>query len=152
MKLKNRITAIVFFSILVFCTDAHSVCSITTTAVTFPNYDIFAPLDTDGTGTISVSCDVKTDVTLAIGVSLHSSSFNPRQMKHSSISYFLNYNLSTKNNRTTIWGDGTGGTGTVLVRVPKNVARNIKVYGRIPALQSVASGVYSDSLVVTFTP
>lgn len=152
MKLKNRLTAVVFFNILVFFTDAHSACTVTTTAVTFPNYDTFAAVDTDGGGTISVSCDVKTGVTLAIGVSLHSSNFIPRQMKHASISDLLNYNIFTKGNRTTVWGDGTGGTGTILINVPKNVARNVKVSGRIPALQNVAAGVYSDSLIVTFTP
>ena len=152
MKLKNRLATLVFFSILAFNSDAHSVCTVTTTAVTFPNYDIFATVDTDGSGTISVSCDVKTNVTIAIGVSFHSSSFNPRQMKHASLSDLLNYNVFTKGNRATVWGDGTGGTGTILINVPKNVARNVKVSGRIPALQNVAAGVYSDSLIVTCTP
>ena len=152
MKLKNKLASVVLFTLLAFYTDAHSVCTVTATAVTFPPYDIFAATDTDSTGVISVSCDVRTNVTLEIGVSLHSSGFNPRQMKHSSLPDLLNYNLFTKNNRTTIWGDATGGTDTILTRVPNNGSKNVTVYGRIPALQSVAAGSYSDSLIVTFTP
>ncbi len=68
----------------------------------------------------------------------------------------LNYNLFTDTARSVIWGDGLGGTGlasgsfTVGPGVG-NGSRQVvhPVYGRIPALQDVLDGAYTDTIIVT---
>ena len=65
----------------------------------------------------------------------------------------LNYNLYRDAARTTIWGDGSGGTSffqvSVLPLLP--TSGTVTVYGRIPALQDAHTGSYSDSIVATIT-
>lgn len=62
----------------------------------------------------------------------------------------LNYNLYTAANRAVIWGDAT--SGTVKVNGTGNgVVVNYGVYGRIPALQNVHAGSYSDIIIVELT-
>ncbi len=66
----------------------------------------------------------------------------------------LNYNLYTQVGHTTIWGNGTAGTGTVsdnylLILGPN--ARNYTIYGLLPALQTVPAGAYTDAITVTVT-
>jgi len=62
----------------------------------------------------------------------------------------LNYNLYLDAARTTIWGDGTGGTQNFFVRNPTNNQDvSIPLYGRIPAGQSTSAGNYSNTLTVT---
>jgi spore coat protein U-like protein len=63
----------------------------------------------------------------------------------------LYYNLYLDPGRSTVWGDGTGGTGQYSVSKTKNdwLNLNIPVYGRVPPAQDVAPGSYSDLIVVT---
>ena len=62
----------------------------------------------------------------------------------------LNYNLYTDANRAVVWGDATSGTVTVNgTGIGVNV--NHAVYGRIPALQNVNAGSYSDIIIVELT-
>jgi spore coat protein U domain-containing protein, fimbrial subunit CupE1/2/3/6 len=126
---------------------------VTTTPVGFGNYDTAATTPLDTTGSIAISCD-KTQgppptVTISISVSSNSGVFIPRQMKHFSRPDVLNYNLYTKQNRTTVWGDGTGGTSVVLVPGTQN--RKVTIYATVPPQQNVRAGLYSDMLTVTIT-
>jgi spore coat protein U-like protein len=62
----------------------------------------------------------------------------------------LNYKLYTAANRAVIWGDATSDTVTVNgTGIGVNV--NHAVYGRIPALQNVHAGSYSDIIIVALT-
>lgn len=74
----------------------------------------------------------------------------------------LNYNLYTTAARTSVWGNGSGGTVTVpayaagSVRLSGRQTRefdhpNLTIHGRIPADQGVPAGVYVDTIVVTMT-
>jgi len=151
----NRINAVLLFHLLVFilATSAFADCSVTTTPVSFGNYDTAVPTPLDSTGSINISCD-KTQgpppsVTVSISVSSNSGVFIPRQMKHFSRSDVLNYNLYTKQNRTTVWGDGSGGTSSVQVQGTNQ--RKVTIYATIPPQQNVHSGLYTDTLTVTIT-
>jgi spore coat protein U-like protein len=63
----------------------------------------------------------------------------------------LNYSLYTNAARTTVWGDGSGGTSTVS-NTGSGVAQNFTVYARVPLGQtSVATGAYADTVQVTVT-
>jgi len=126
-------------------------CSVTTTPVVFGNYDTFTAIPLDTTGSITVSCDKSQGPPLPVTISISASStsgvFIPRQMKHSSKPDVLNYNLYTKQNRTTVWGDGTGGTSVVVIQGAQQ--RKETIYATIPPQQNVRGGFYTDNLTVT---
>jgi spore coat protein U-like protein len=60
----------------------------------------------------------------------------------------LNYGLFTNGARTSAWGDGTGGTTTVLRLVFTGLEFTQQVYGRIPPAQNVPVGAYTDQLIL----
>ena len=62
----------------------------------------------------------------------------------------LSYTLYTDSGRATVWGDGTGGS-TLFNGTGTGVAQAIPVFGRIPSGQTVPTGAYSDTIVVTLT-
>ncbi len=144
---------IIFFILLTLTGQATAACNISTLPINFGNYDIFSTVPLDSTTTIAVSCDQQPPhrVDLAIGPSTYSGGFTPRQMKHLSGTDLLDYNLYTKANRTTIWGDGSSTTSTLNKKVNRNKMWNAVVYGRIPALQDISAGQYNDTLLVTIT-
>lgn len=150
--MKWLINVALFISLLLITTDTNAACTISITGILFGNYDTFVATPLDTTGTITVNCDTvpPVDVIISISASSNSGIFNPRQMKHSARPDLLNYNLYTKQNRTTVWGDGSGGTSTVEVKGTRN--RKLTVYGSIPPRQNVPAGSYSDLLTVTISP
>jgi spore coat protein U-like protein len=134
---------------------AHAACRVTTTGINFGAYDVFAAVPRDSAGTVIVACDRNppTDVTISIGPSSTSGGFQPRQMRHAVQADRMNYNLFTTASVTTVWGDGSAGTSTVLLtKVNKNRPVTTTIYGRIPPAQNVSVGTYSDSVTVTITP
>jgi spore coat protein U-like protein len=125
-------------------------CTISTTSVNFGSYNVFTGSATDSTGTITLDCNGSAHdiiVTLSKGAS---SGFNPRTMLKGAEA--LSYNLYRDAARTSIWGDGSGGTLTYTNANPPNAPFNVTVYGRVPAGQDVSAGVYSDtvSAVINF--
>ena len=140
---------------LILGSSAHAACRVTTTGINFGAYDVFAAVPSDTAGTVTVACDRNppTDVTISIGASPTSGGFNPRQMRGTSGTDRLNYNLYTSSSMSTVWGDGSAGTSTVLLRkVNRNRPETATIYGRIPPGQNVSVGAYFDSVTVTITP
>ena len=121
-------------------------CTISVTSVAFGSYNVFTTTPTDSTGTITYECNSRAS-NISISLSDGSSStFNPRTLRKGS--EVLNYNLFTNAARTTIWGDGTGGTAVYSQgNPPNNQNVNLTVYGRIPAQQDVSAGNYSDTVL-----
>lgn len=129
-------------------------CNVDATGVAFGVYNPTSSSPTDATGNVHVHCTVilvgvlsQTNISLNTG---GSGSFAPRKM--SSGANQLNYNLYKEANRTSVWGDGTGGTGiwtdnTLIAVLGTNIDHTI--YGSIPAGQYVAAGSYSDTITVT---
>jgi spore coat protein U-like protein len=64
--------------------------------------------------------------------------------------YTINYNLYTTVGNTNIWGDGTGGTVTVS-GIGLGINQANTVFGTMPAAQSAATAVYSDTITATIT-
>jgi spore coat protein U-like protein len=68
----------------------------------------------------------------------------------------LSYNLYFDAAYTQIRGNGTGGsqqggaTFTLTPSAPTGSTTSV-IYGRIPALQDVAAGSYTDTIIVTVT-
>jgi spore coat protein U-like protein len=117
--------------------------------VTFGAYNVFNPAPTDSTGTITYTCiTVATPITIDLSKG-NASSYAMRQMRQGA-SYTLDYNLFLEATRTTIWGDGTGGSsryGPVMPPLASQVT--VTVYGRIPARQNARVGSFTDTITVT---
>ncbi|MGH8308038.1 MAG: Csu type fimbrial protein, partial [Gammaproteobacteria bacterium] len=113
------------------------------------NYNPFAAGPRNRTGRITVTCNGNGTLTVALSTG-QSGSYNPRYMISGTTTDHLDYNLYTNPARTIIFGDGTGGTQTVSKRFKNNSVR-VNVYGQIPALENIAQGSYTDSIVATVT-
>jgi spore coat protein U-like protein len=128
---------------------ADAACTISATGVNFGTYDVFSSTPDDSTGTITYRCgssDHHITVTLSRG---SSGTFSPRRMNQAGGEQ-LAYNVFTDATRTTIWGDGSGGTSVYSeTNPPNNQDVVLTLYGRIPALQDVSVGSYADTLVAT---
>lgn len=149
MRRRLVAAAVALGVILALAGPAHAACTISTSPLTFGIYNVFASTPLDSTGSLTYRCTLPS---ILIRVSLDrggAPTFNPRRMLKGSEP--LAYNLYLNAARTTIWGDGTGGTQQLRDVIPPNLGRNIVVpiYGRIPALQDVSAGTYSNTITAT---
>jgi len=130
---------------------AAALCGVSATNIDFGDYDVFSPTPTDSTGSITIFCDETPPptVTILLSPSANSGGFNPRQMKDLTGPDLLSYNIYTKSNMSTIWGDGTAGTDIVDKKVNRNKPWVATMYCRIPAGQNVPAGPYLDNLTIT---
>ncbi len=153
MKTCGRV--LVLLACLGAAPEVRAACNVAATGVNFGPYDVFSAVPLDSTGTVSVSCDEPQapTVVIAMGASGVSGTFAPRRMKHAGLPDLLDYNLYTTAGRNAVWGDGSGGTRTVRVPNvrPSRSPRVVTVYGRMPPLQAVRSGLYQDTVAVTIT-
>ena len=118
-------------------------CTLNVTGVNFGSYDVFSNTPLDSTGNIDVNCPsgVGYSMALTAGGGTHT------QRVMGSGDHRINYNLYTTADRAVVWGDATSGSVTVNgTGIGESV--NHGVYGRIPALQNVHSGSYSDIIIV----
>jgi spore coat protein U-like protein len=126
----------------------EAACTISSTGVSFGVYDVFSAAPTDSTGAVIYDCDPP-DRNIRITLSTGSNgTFVPRALTNGSDE--LAYNLFDDAALTSIWGDGTGGSNFYFIKNPhpqKPVA--LTIYGRIPPLQDVATGSYTDSIIVS---
>jgi spore coat protein U-like protein len=118
-------------------------CTAQPTAVAFGSYDTLDPSALDGVGEVTVQCDADTAFTIDLG----SGTGTVDQRIMSGATGTLNYNLYTDAARTALWGDGISGSDVSASGT--NVTTT--VYGRIPGLQNVGAGSYSDTVTVTIT-
>jgi spore coat protein U-like protein len=141
------------FFLMLLSVDARAFhCTVSTTPVSFGNYDVFSSTPLDTTGTIALYCNNPEKKPMPVTVSISSGgsgSFNPRQMRLAGGTDRMNYYLFTDPSRTTIWGDGTGGTSIFTSMIVKTDPLNVTIYGRIPARQNLRAGAFVDNLVVT---
>lgn len=122
-------------------------CFVTATDLNFGDFDGGTALSE--TSTITVRCSRNHGYTLKLDAG-DAGTFSPRKMDN-----VLEYNLYTSVAVNTIWGDGSGGTGTVSdvgngLGVPNAIQHT--VYGELPisaANQAVPVGAYSDTITVT---
>jgi spore coat protein U-like protein len=135
-------------------------CSVSTAGVAFGAYDVTLATPDDSTGTLTVTCTRvilldPSNVSYVLALSRGTSgSYLMRQM--ASGANRLNYNLYANAAHSQVWGDGTGSSVTVsgslsfgLLLLSQSASHTM--YGRVPALQDVASSSYSDAIVVTIT-
>ena len=150
---RHALAALCLFAAALPSRTLAATCSVSATGTAFGSYDTLSLLDSDSTGTITVSCT--TGIALLFGYDIKLSagsagSYSPRKL--ASGGNTLNYNLYTSVLRTTIWGDGTGGSSIVSDSFLLSIGttnKNYTVYGRIPARQNAASGGYADTITVS---
>jgi len=131
----------------------QSTCSATAATLAFPNYTPGGGTQTGNTS-ISVKCTKNTPFTVALNAgSTTGDTFAQRLM--GSGANTLQYNLYTSAALTTIFGDGTGGTGTVLgAGLGVATVNTVQVFGQLPdnaTNQAAVPGSYSDTITVTVT-
>lgn len=125
-------------------------CTVSATAVTFGNYDPLAAAPLNGNGDITVTCNGRGTFTVALSTG-QSGSYAPRYMTGGSGGGDrLGYNLYTDAAHTIVFGDGTEGTETESKNF-KNNTSHLTVHGQIPAMENIAAGNYSDTILVTVT-
>ena len=133
-------------------------CTASTGSVAFGVYNPLSASPHDGVGNVRVSCGGVLGLLVPYQVALdkgaNSSAFSPRKLAGGASR--INYDLYADVSRTTLWGDGTGGTqtvdGSVSIVLLGGTAQDHPVYGRIPGSQTgVPPGSYVDTVHVTVT-
>jgi spore coat protein U-like protein len=135
-------------------------CTVDTSgaAIAFGTYDPLAVSPMPALGAIRVICEPPNannlQVIFSLGPGDHSANFSPRRMQAGPGNY-LGYNLYTTGAYATVFGDGTSGTQTV-TRFTSAIGggqfrATAQVFGRLPAGQNAAAGLYSDTILVTVT-
>lgn len=129
-------------------------CTVTATPVSFGSYNPVATGTNDSAGTVRVICTLVASLAGSFTVDLStgtSNSYAARTLRGPGGA--LTYNLYTNAARSLVWGNGTGGTDRVTYSFTAalGVDQSFTVYGRIPAGQNVAPGLYSDTITVTVT-
>lgn len=139
--------------------SAATTCAFSSTpGMSFGAYDDSSASPTDATTSIIVTCSrnggpTPTTVTLQIGPSANSGLISTRAMRSGANT--MNYNLYRDSARSQVWGQTSGvDTGTISLTVPNNGSANgtLVIYGRIPALQNVPVGTFSDGVQITVAP
>lgn len=135
-------------------------CTISTVGVAFGVYDPTLATPTDSTGEVTVRCvhisGGATRINYTVALSAGGSG-DPALRQLRAGPAVLNYNLFDAATRTRVWGNGTGGSvlvsGALVVNPGNFSTRTVShpIYGRIPPLQAVDAGQYSDTVIVTLT-
>lgn len=148
----KRLLALAAFLLVIAPAFAQAArCTVSASPIAFGLYAPFSASPTDSTGTLTISCRGRVRTyTVTLGAGLNSGGrFANRSL--SSGSARLSYQLYSDAARTTVWGDGTGGTDTLSGSCLGRTCSpgTLTVYARLPALQTAAPGSYSDNVTVT---
>lgn len=123
------------------CPGSPQQCTVTSTAVSFGEYDISSGSPLIATGSVDVSCTEPVAAVVKLDPGKHSEGlFSPRKMQGEA--GYLEYNLYVDAACTKVWGDGTGNTYAL------TGVENFTVHGRIPPRQKVLPGAYGDAVTV----
>ncbi len=121
-------------------------CQVTATPLSFGTYMPLSGGHRNSTADVSVTCNSARLVTIKLNAGMHSGNdYSRRAMRNGG--FYLSYQLYSNPPRTTVWGDGTGGTVEVELAAPGSAT----IYGQIPARQAVGAGTYTDTVRVTVT-
>lgn len=128
-------------------------CTVNSPTVAFGSYSVVSSTPLDATGTVTVTCSALLGLLVSFTVQLSpGNSGNQLGRYMTSGAPHLSYNIYTDSGRTNVWGDGTGGTGTLsgsFLAVLGGASQSFTVYGRVPVSQAAPAGSYSDTLTIT---
>ena len=98
----TRLVTITLAALGLMPAAAEAACNISTTAVNFGTYNVFAATPDDATGRVRFRCNGSSPPSVTIHLDKGgSASFNPRQLRQGT--EVLGYNLYLDSTRTTIW-------------------------------------------------
>ena len=130
-------------------------CTIAAGAMTFASYDPTAAADNDATATITSTCTAggAAVITMGQGGRIQSGSTDATPLRamfngNEGAPEDLLYHLYSDSAGGTVWGN-TDATGKAITA--DGTAQDFTAYGRIPKNQTVSSGSFSDSVLVTLT-
>jgi spore coat protein U-like protein len=153
MKLIKFAALILIVSSCITANATPTSCSVSAVGVAFGSYKPIDNVNSDGTGSISMTCSGTSSVSYTLSASTGNGSYTTRQQVSGNNK--LNYNMFIDNSRTLVWGDGTSGTSKIsgsATASPTGVTQRYTVYSRIFAgQQNVRVGTYSDTLMITVT-
>ena len=124
-------------------------CNITATPVSFGNYNVFSASPLDATGTLNISCNIpprKGGATVMVQVDTGNGSLGQRVMV-SGLGDQMLYNLYTDAAMSTVFG--SAGDPAMTQVVDRSTPFTLTIYGRVPALQVLGAGIYTDLLTAT---
>ncbi len=133
-------------------------CSVSVGSLVFPAYNPLANQASDSTADAVVRCTgaVGLSIPYDLGMGAGSAgSFSLRRLLSGASG--LGYNLFADAARSTVWGDGSGGSNVLsssvsIVLLGQAAQRTHTVHARIPAGQTaMVPGSYSDAVLVTLT-
>lgn len=151
MTLYCRTTnAVTTTTTLPISTNVINTCDMLTASnLSFGNYDPTSGSPDDGMTSISVRCTLNDAYTITLNAGSTSGGSVAQRKMGSSLGQRLNYNLYKTSDRTTIWGDGVTVAG--VPGIGTGLLQSYTVYGRIPARQAVAMGMFNDTITVAVT-
>ena len=103
----------------------------------------------DATGTVTVNCTTGSAYTIALDKGIGTGATLATRVM-SAGAQKLNYTVYTTAARTSVWGDGTGGSLTV-VGTGSGTSQSISAYGRVFSGQIATAATYTDTVNVTIT-
>lgn len=125
-------------------------CSVSMTAVSFGDVNVVLNANVDATGDLTVTCTSGTVWSASADAGLGTGA-STKVRKMISGANLLDYALYTESTRTSVWGDGTGGTAKFIGTGTGSAQSNV-IYARIPSGQiTVPAGSYADTVTVTLT-
>lgn len=136
---------------------AETTCSGSNATLSLGNYLSYSATPVDSSGLLAVTCTrsggpPNTSVTVGLGPSFNSGSIANRMARLATGTDVLGYNLYRDANRLSVWGDTPGvDTVTRTISLANKTTDTITftIFTRIPPLQDLREGVYSDQLLVT---
>lgn len=124
-------------------------CTLSAAALAFGGYDPASSTAKDGASSLTVTCTTGTGYTVSLDEGIGSGATIAQRKMNDGGTNNMNYALYSDAGRSTLWGETIGvdtvaGTGS-------GAAQTLNVYGRIPALQALPAGTYTDTITVTLT-
>lgn len=130
--------------LLGFAGTAAGECTVNITPTNFGIYYPTTP--SESSGDVSINCLPGIPYRIKLDAGINSlGNYFPRKM--SAASSVLEYNLYTTSQYLAVWGDGTSGT-LFMTGTGIGAPELLKIYGKIPANQNVADGIYADAVNV----
>lgn len=154
---KHALRAIFLGGAMLFSPPGFAVtCTVGASAFNFGIYDTINQLDVSN-NTITLRCrrggSPNGTYSVTIALSSGPGTYAARQMAGGGD--LLLYNVYTAAARTTVWGDGSSGTGIVTQVFTftnnANQLRTVQAHGRIPGNQTVRPATYQTVSAITVT-
>jgi spore coat protein U-like protein len=134
-------------STIIVTATVLSFCLVSAAPLVFGNY---SSAQLDATATLTASCTLGTPYTIGLDQGAGTgATVAARHMNGTVAGSTLNYSISSDTIRSVVWGN-VAGTNTT-ASTGTGIVQTFTAFGRIPAAQLSAPGIYTDTVTVTLT-